>query len=379
MIRGRAFGKSRHSRPLKFRNKFASTGVKQIANRVVAGPVISNGITSVEKDEKARAMRRYGQMANAGVLKQMQELGIIPDSYGVDMSEFDTGNVALPHGVTSLDKAAEQADVMRQIQRFNAGILDEEHSAQKTLMDIANKRKKAELRTKLIQWLAETDELDEVPAEFTEEVKAYHLKKDREQHQAEGTSYAAYQARLDAKKAQKEAEEQVKRNQQGYWYNASSRAFNNIGIPRSVNSGQQFADRPKIQEKTRVIDDDVLLEPLLADFPSVFGNGAIGGWRAPRLHRLVRPLKPFIIEGTPEEIVEEQKQTLDDRRDAFKEEETKQRGVAPEKDKVEAAIPKTAEPIMLPVMNIPSIKLIPHPFIFPKKKYWVKKGISGRK
>ena len=377
MIRGRAFGKSRHSRPLKFRNKFASTGVRQIANRVIAGPVISNGITSIEKDEKARMMRRYGQMANAGVLKQMQELGIIPDSYGVDMSEFDTGNIALPHGVTSLDKAAEQADVMRQIQRFNAGILDEEHSAQKTLMDIANKRKKAELRTKLIQWLAETDELDEVPAEFTEEVKAYHLKKDREQHQAEGTSYAAYQARLNAKKAQKDAEEQAKRNQQGYWYNASSRAFNNIGMPRSMSSGQQFADRPKIEEKAVPLRYAEYNE--YPDLQEFFGDGAIGGWRAPRLHRLVRPLKPFIIEGTPEEIVEEQKQTLDDRRDAFKEEETKQRGVAPEKDKVEAAIPKTAEPIMLPVMNIPSIKLIPHPFIFPKKKYWVKKGISGRK
>ena len=43
-------------------------------------------------------------------------------------------------------------------------------------MDIAKKRKQTEYRKKIIQWLAETDELDEVPAEFAEEVAAYYTK-----------------------------------------------------------------------------------------------------------------------------------------------------------------------------------------------------------
>ena len=68
------------------------------------------------------------------------------------------------------------------------------------------------------------------------------------------------------------------------------------------------------------------------------------GWRAPRLHNLIRPYKPFVIEQTPEQLIEEQKQGLDDRRNMYKDEMKEQRGEAPPTGMVERAMPKLASP-----------------------------------
>ena len=107
------------------------------------------------------------------------------------------------------------------------------------------------------------------------------------------------------------------------------------------------------------------------DIPNTEGSG----WRAPRLHNLVRPLKKFNMGETPEQIVGEQKDALDERRSNFKDQAMFQRGVYPSKDEIESAFPKTVEPFMPDPRNIPKTGIILHPFIFPSKKYMVKTGV----
>lgn len=335
MLRNKRVGKTKRRATIRFSNPYRTTGVRQRANRIMTGPLIREGITSVENHEKEAAQRRYSQLANAGMLKQMKELGIIPDHVGVDMNEFVGNNISLPNGVTSVEEAENQRDIARQIEQFNAGIMDEATHEQKVLTELAQKRKKDEYRTKLIQWLAETDELDEIPNEFREEVEAYYAKKDKEEHKNVGTTLSEMKAKREKRKKEQEEKEKKKRFERGYWEHTDP--FANIAMP--------------------------------------IGNGEIHGWRAPRLHRLLRPIKPFIIEHTPEQLVEEQKDDLEKRRDEYKNEQMQQRGLAPPKDMIERAFPKTAEPMLHPFRKFQDINVVPHPFVFPKKKYWVVNGV----
>ena len=107
---------------------------------------------------------------------------------------------------------------------------------------------------------------------------------------------------------------------------------------------------------------------------TVAGTGYLG-WRAPRLHRLVRPYKPFMLTETPEEIIDEEKHELDDRRAKYKDYQLFQRGLAPPKDMVDRAMPKTAKPLIHVPVTIPFTGVVPHPFIFPDKKYFIQPGL----
>ena len=104
------------------------------------------------------------------------------------------------------------------------------------------------------------------------------------------------------------------------------------------------------------------------------GSGYLG-WRAPRLHRLVRPYRPFTLTETPEEIVDEEKHDLDERRTMYKDQQLFQRGLAPPKDMVDRAMPKTAKPYLHNPLSIHFTGVIPHPFVFPDKKYFVQPGL----
>ena len=339
-------------KPLYFRNPFRSVGVTQRASRVIVGPIRRTGITSLEKEERSRHIRHIAQLANAGMIKKMQQTGVIPDDLGVNMSDFSGNIAALPGGVTNLDDMAKENDVARQIERFNAGILDEEHRKQKALMEIAKKRKQSEYTQKIIQWLAETDELDEVPREFAEEVEKYYRDSDDPDLKQE------VQRKRKARRAREEEKERKRLFRQSYWQ----------GNPLTA------VLQPRIGSSTHFSTNTGLTNPFDDDYIS--GSG----WRAPRLHKLVRPLKRFVIEETPDQIVEQQKQALDDRRTLYKDEQTEQRGVTPPKDMVERAMPKLAEPILAlkPIPQVftrPEFRITPHPFVFPKKKYMVHTGV----
>lgn len=361
-------------RPLFQRNPFRSIGVKQRSTNIFVGPLKREGITSIENEERVRQGKHLAQLSNAGMVKQMKELGIIPDDMGVDMSQF-TGNVAaLPSGISNLEDVQREADVARQIEQFNAGILNQEHREQKALMDIAKKRKQSEYRQKIIQWLAETDELDEVPAEFAEEVAAYYAKHggDTEKQRVAGLRRA--------RKQREEQEETKKLMRKGYW---QSSPFSSI-VQRPLSSTRYTTNTGLLQKITRDPNptEEESTRALFEELPFYDGEGVINsGWRAPRLHKLVRPLKRFEIEEEPDKIIEDQQQALDDRRSMYKDEQTRQRGTAPPKDMVERAMPKLAEPFFAnrPLVQrfrtTPDFGITLHPFVFPNKKYLLHTGV----
>jgi hypothetical protein len=363
-------------KPLFQRNPFRSIGVKQRSTNIFVGPLKREGITSIENEERVRQGKHLAQLSNAGMVKQMKELGIIPDDMGVDMSQF-TGNVAaLPSGITNLEDVQREADVAHQIEQFNAGILNQEHREQKALMDIAKKRKQSEYRQKIIQWLAETDELDEVPAEFAEEVAAYYAK---------NAGMKERVAEKRKKRKEKEEREETKKLRQKSYWQTSSAPFSSI-IPSAPSSTRYTTNTGLLQHTTRdpTPTDEDRWEAFLKELDegAAEGNGFINsGWRAPRLHKLVRPLKRFEIEEEPDKIIEDQQQALDDRRSMYKDEQTRQRGTAPPKDMVERAMPKLAEPFFAnrPLVQrfrtTPDFGITLHPFVFPNKKYLLHTGV----
>ena len=422
MRRIRRYTKNKTTKtPLIYKNPFRSTGVKQRASHVYVGPMRREGITSVENAERERLYKHLSQLSNAGMIKQMRELGIIPDDVGVNMSQFSGNLAALPNGVTSLEQVQKEADVMRQIEQYNAGILNQEHSEQKALMELAKKRKQSEYRKKIIQWLAETDEMDEVPLEFKEEVEDYYknnptVKKDD----------------IEAKRKKRKEEEEKKATEkylkQMYW---QSDPFSSVLQPSTLES-TRYSDNPGLLTKEVVTptfmpsEEDIItpeikevldelyryvnvgditfdgaldfirlsgeinesIKPFVIEYfrkhyntgNGVIHGGSINGWRAPRLHKLVRPLKRFMIEENPDKIIEDQKQALDDRRAMYKDEQTFQRGTTPPKDMIERAMPKLAEPILAKapfpqVFTRPDFGITLHPFVFPKKKYMVQTGM----
>lgn len=600
MYNNRRFGKIRRKNPLVFRNPFRSGYVTNDPKLIVA-PIRREGITSIENAERERIQKRFSELGNAGMLKQMKEYGMIPDDFQVDLAKYTGNTGATPQGVASLEQLEKEGDAARQIERMNAGILSEDERRQKLLYEIAQKRKAEQGREKMIQWLSTTDELDEVPIEFQEEVDKYY-----KEHGFDDTKIAAIQKKREDRKKARMDKEDEKRIQQKYWesrpgwdfvspepvtshrymddpssqsdsnnstsemrkllkeitrnesdateinhmlysipyaleakkllneltsgkYNlglltdnerkqintlknqieqhfnwprstyhsndydafiAGKRYFNEIRPGKTIDDTlNKLLDNPaflrttenrlqrirrekaekaaieakkdietrksklneqieqlekisnkdeaQLQKLVKLRKDLIDLEERDLDFS---GHGAISkdarnrviqflaysddipedpedlkdeieryrkskgidssklkkrreakygiirrrydipntegsGWRAPRLHNLVRPLKKFNMGETPEQIVGEQKDALDERRSKFKDQAMFQRGVYPSKDEIESAFPKTVEPFIPDPRNIPKTGIILHPFIFPSKKYMVKTGV----
>lgn len=516
--------------PLTFQNKFRNSGVRQTANTYYKGKIDFLNPANAYNDSD-------------------------------DLDQLMTGNVLLQDGVTNVSNAEKSREMMQQMQRYNAGIYDEETRDMKAILKAMQKQQKSEIRSKLIKWLATNKELEEVPPEFQEEVNKYY-------ETAEGQRIKDEVLQARAKKTkerlQKEAE---KLKEKSHW---RSDPFDNIGLYRgpkqdatleslaaearrlSTNSGvlsdnnipsdqalaeakiyenlnkdldQESLDtlhalrnkfnvsdshpgfenfplkhtytkeklkRPSLPDiknitdrNSRVRPSTYLKELVYSMFPAdksliarytpaglanerekafyrrlithdhalfrdrytpvdvedpekmdemrnlidgfvqhdiemvvgllnkafmrtdsdsheLFGHGMKGGflrpfvkhpvgfvrpapppsefyknhggmridgWSAPRLHTLLRPLKPFIISDEPTNIVEDQKKTLDEWRDGYKEQQKDARGITPPKDMIERAFPKTASPALLPGTQPPTIHIVPHPFIFPRKRF----------
>lgn len=450
MINAKNFRRSRQSMPLRMRNKFRTTGWRSPFDSMpVVGPMMRDGMTSVENSEKERLMKRMAEWKNSGVLKQMAELGIIPDNLGVDMNDFvgNTSAIPLGKGTASLEAVRQQGDVRRQIERVRAGILNQKEREKMTLAKLYQQQKKRELKDKIIKWLATTDEIDEVPTEYKEEVHKYHLEHDSKL-KSELREDAIAEARRKKKKKREKEERKKWEAEQALRMKPEGSVWDNIGMPTSsepmqrttashiptlaeldrrqlapaarelrnkfvgeanelhdahrdliqkyytaaqnllqqyMSSGLSYSDYMKefgklqnkfTEEENSMVDRERSLRNSAQQLDANYSEGTEGsGWRAPRIHKLVRPLKPFNLEQTPMDIVEEQKQALDERREQYKEQETAQHGVAPTKDNIETALPKTAEPMLQTFVQRPRISIVPHPFIFPKKKFWVKGGI----
>lgn len=451
MFHGQRVGKNAFTRPLNFHNPFRTSYYTNPLSKVFVGPIVRDGITSLEREEKKRVLLHLQQMRNAGILKEE----------GVDMEDFMGDSVALPSGVTSLKEAEREGDVARKMQQFNAGILNSEQRAQKLLSKYAKKQKEAELRKRVVQYFAESEELeDDVPAEYREAVADY---------------YAANPSVKDKvmdkrRKLKEKKDKKAKDEREAFAYWNPTNPFNNVvpmGVGKStehvaqerptsltmrledvyrqyVAMTQKAGKRPMSYQqflklngapppppsgkytgpKTKVgigaeaaddmfkafkdgaddfhtfleyaesmydpsTDDYNPMEPL-ADYyeywnddpeerdvlrqrlksqPQQQAAAAGSGWRAPMLHNLVRPLKRFEINQTPDKIIEEQKEALDERRDMYKDLQENQRGAPPPKGMVERAMPKLAAPLFTERKVIQNLGIVPHPFIFRKKKY----------
>lgn len=434
--------------PLRMRNKFRTTGWQSpFDSTPIVAPMMRDGMTSIENREKERLMNRMAEWKNSGVLKQMAELGIIPDNLGVDMNDFvgNTSAIPLGRGTASLEAVKQEGDVRRQIERIRAGILNRKEREKMNLSKLYRQQKQKELKDKIIKWLATTDEIDEVPPEYKEEVHKYHLEHDKDLKPELQEANVAERRRT--KKEQRLTEEREKwEREQALRMRPVGSVWDNIGMPTSsepmqhttpariptlselekrqlapaakerrnklVSEANELYDRrqamiaehqaaiadintqireaPTVDDGMRLLMDRRRLltefynaEQSLNDHEQTLRREAQEldteyagyGWRAPRIHKLIRPLKSFNLDQTPMDIVEEQKQALDERREQYKEQETAQHGVAPTKDNIETALPKTAEPMLQMTVQRPRISIVPHPFIFPKKKFWVKGGI----
>lgn len=453
---------------LKFPNKFANSGVRQTANTYYKGTIDFLNPSSALNDDSD------------------------------DLEGLFTGNALLPQGVTSLKTAEKNRDMIQRLQRYNAGIFDEETRDKKALLKIMKKQKTDDVRKKLIKWIANNDKIDEIPPEFEEEVNEYY--------ETDEGKKVKNEVEKKREKRKKEEEEKAKKKRQAYehwkedpWANiglytgnvvtskepslasmaATARKMLEIG-ERTQNQAyidearelssrllkQQLIDatprlppsyirappppprtpskyvpvhvrykkvdgeltppilpvQPRNQPVQSSSDDDddddvvdygddpygqafsivangeigkrklINPEPNLVPFNDVqpyrrkprgfirfapppqdyiknHGGRRIDGWAAPRLHNLVRPFKPFVLEQEPEQIVDEQKKTLDEWRDGYKEQKKDERGILPPKDMIERAFPKTAEPVLIPETKKPRFDIIPHPFILSNAKY----------
>lgn len=513
MYQGQKFGKTRHALPLRFRNPYISTGFHSpFSFQPIVAPITRDGMTSIENSERARFMKQVGEWKNSGMLKQMQQLGVIPDNLGVDMSEFtgDVSAIPLSKGVSSLEEVQKLGDARRQIERLRTGILSAEDQKKKSLYELYKKKQTKELENSVLKWLATTDEIEEIPPEFREEVSKYVMNNPDEVSERQYNKALAAQKEKKEERLKREREEweriqerrmapertawdnigmsrpgvtdvswrttsvgaptaaelerrrlaplaEAARQAKQAEYEAAQREYENIVPTRReridiVNEGlrrnSELSELNRLEEKwnrhqaamppledlsdearrkearfndnfrqtlNRLIrrigrnpgdfygvPSDAVMTVLRNDIEHLMSperlsaynrlsevarnQGAIlrnqrrldryimsgHGWRAPRLHKLIRPLKPFVLDQTPMDVVDEQKQALDDRREQYKEQETAQRGVAPSKDNIETAMPKTAAPMMGLFTSKPRISIVPHPFVFPKRKFGVK-------
>ena len=313
---------------LHFTNPFYTTGYNPFQSKIHVAPIQREGVTSVEHQEALRALKRYKEAVHAG---------IIPDELGVDLKDFMGDAIALPEGVQSVEAMEKQMDAERKIQRFNAGIMDKETKEMKTLYKLAKQRKKQEMRNKIVQWLAETDEIDTVPNEFAEEVEAYYRSPN-----ATVTKANVEQQRKD-RKEREESRAHEERMRAAYW------------------------EQPKKYRE------------YWQDQQGQAGRGQIG-WRAPRLHRLVRPLAPFNLGETPTEIMDEQRKTLEERRKDYQKSKMDERGVPPPRDMVKRAFPDNVRPLSDFIAETsPAVRALkeqlnaklftPHDFIVPRRKF----------
>lgn len=299
--------------PLVFPNKFLSIGINPRAGlHPITAPMDNEGLTSVERQEQALRAARFEQLNNAGIKLRNWDGTIQIPSFGDN--SFTTN--LLPSGVQSVEARDKQISAKRMIEMQNAGILSEKQRQLQTLADLSNKQKQYEQHKKLIEFLALREDEDFVPAEFQEEVEAYYA------------AHPGKKAEVDQLRAA--YKQRMKRMKEAY------------GQPdKTPSSGRG------------------IIHPV--------------GWRARRLHELVRPFKRREVLPTPEEQTEQQKTEIDERQKMYRDQQTEERGVAPPSEMVKRAMPDTAEPVMLPIANIKNVMLVPHQFLFPKRRYMLSK------
>ena len=355
------FSKTQRSRPLRFKNPFRTTGTIQPAGYVTyRSPILSDGVTSLELRAKQIAQERWKQLQNAGMVGE-DEMGPF------DLTNFSQA-IMMPDGVGSVEQRDKMTSAMRDAQRHNAGILSINEYKLRNLQKIMKQQQEKAAQEKLIEYLAAADEMDQIPEEFKEEVESWYRagldpafvtdtgvlneKKIREMTHNDGTYEKLYEARIH---------ELLQKRQ---------------GVKRITDlRRKQRMDRERVKnEQLRTTQD--ILNKLNQDARRTQGldrkSELIGnGWRAPRLFEMVRPHHIFSddLKRSPEDIVNEQRENLENRQELYREQQEEQRGKKPPKEMVNRAMPNTAEPLFVPEEAPKPFTITPHPFLFRKKRF----------
>lgn len=387
-------GTNQFSSRISFKNPFRTSSRKTQKYTTYRSPIHRTGITSLERAEQERLLSKINEWKNAGMYDS-------DDEKWFSTTFKDFGDVAtypldkdLPRGVTNVENMEAMRSAARQIQAANAGILSAEMMKKKRLYDILRKRKEKEMKDKTIQYIAESDELDEVPEELREEVNSYLYRgvplqyrmflntardafgiKTKDQLKKEGID-------LDRSPdlARKYADFDKWRTDHADDYSALQKRFLSYG-----KAEEKRAERRKKKQKL----DSAALEKEFADYflerqkideqraqaedRKRRGFGLIeSDERIPRLYMLTRPLAFPAPTVDHEGVVQREKDFETDLKDEYKSFQKDQRGIEPPSEMVNRAVPKYARPLNDIFDPAPIDIVVPHPFVFPQRKFFVK-------
>lgn len=387
-------GTNQFSSRISFKNPFRTSSRKTQKYTTYRSPIHRTGITSLERAEQERLLSKINEWKNAGMYDS-------DDEKWFSTTFKDFGDVAtypldkdLPRGVTNVENMEALRSASRQIQAANAGILSAEMMKKKRLYDIIRKRKEKEMKDKTIQYIAESDELDEVPEELREEVNSYLYRgvplqyrmflntdrnsfgiKDEAQLAREGIDLAN-----NPDMAKKYNDFKKWKDDHDDDYSALQKRFINYG-----KAEEKRAERRKKKQKL----DSAALEKEFADYflerqkideqraqaedRKRRGFGLIeSDERIPRLYMLTRPLAFPAPTVDHEGVVQREKDFETDLKDEYKSFQKDQRGIEPPNEMVNRAVPKYARPLNGIFDPAPIDIVVPHPFVFPQRKFYVK-------
>lgn len=381
------------TKTLRFKNPFRTTGRKQQLYTTYRSPIQRTGLTSLEIEQRDRAIQKINDLKRAGLYDPNNE-----DWFNVTFKDFgDTAmfpiDKDLPQGVTNVEAAEEMRSAMRQAQAQQAGILAAKDARMNSLLKIMKQRQMEQLKKKAIEYLAESDELDQVPEEYQEAVSNWYY----------NDIPARYRKYIDLKsydwiadgspeynKLSREEQEELAWIKKQYTDKDMNKIKDRLAAMVDVQSRRQKRrlreDKYAAENLDRTAKDyykQLRLQKLQnrrggARFEGRSRN--LFGWRAPYLFSLVKPIHPLgrMFAQTPEDRIKRAKEEIDDFKDEYREAQTEQRGIAPPKEMVNRAFPKFAAPLLDFEKRNPTEKtpedntMLAHPFIFPKRNFFVK-------
>lgn len=377
------------TKTLRFKNPFRTSGRKQQIYTTYRSPIQRTGLTSLEIEQRDRAIQKINDLKRAGLYDPANE-----DWFNVTFKDFgDTAmfpiDKDLPQGVTNVEAAEEMRSAMRQAQAQQAGILAAKDARMSSLLKIMKKRQMEQLKKKAIEYLAESDELDQVPEEYQEAVSNWYY----------NDIPARYRKYIDlesfgwvdpASLKTPEEREELKWIKQQYTEKDMDKLKNRLAAMVDVQDRRKKRRQREDKYATENLDrtaKDYYKQLRLQKMQNRRGGARfegrsrnLFGWRAPYLFSLVKPIHPLgrMFAQTPEDRIKRAKEEMDDFRDGYREAQTEQRGIAPPKEMVNRAFPKFAAPLLDFEKKNPTEydytenTMIAHPFIFPKRNFFVR-------
>ncbi len=154
---------------LKFKNPFMTHGEQpnKRLNRTYKAPIFNPNMSA---GEEAMSNEKLYE------LEQMQRKGMLSKDFDLTSLRSKLSSNVLPGGVQNVGARDRGTTIMREAERVTTGILSSKAAEEKKVMEAVQKRKEEKSKRKAIAYLAETDELDQIPGELREEVnKWYHM------------------------------------------------------------------------------------------------------------------------------------------------------------------------------------------------------------